>query len=321
VSVFSDLNHLVDLTLDPSYADICGITQEELESNFAPEIETTLNNTGKSRNEYLEKMRQFYNGYRFSKVELKVYNPFGLLQHFNSGGDFEAYWYETGTPTFLIKLITDQKINIVNLSNMWIKYQNFRKFDIESMDAVTVLYQSGYLTISKYDRGQDIYALDYPNDEVRTSFATSLMEKYLQVPQDRSTALIIRLPAAIEKGEIENAVEALRQFLASIPHNIIEDREKYFQTATHIIFSMLGLNCRPEVCTSDGRLDALVETKNFVYCFELKIDKTADEAMEQINKKDYPLQWKGSGKKLFKVGVNFDSEKRNIGEWKYEIVE
>jgi hypothetical protein len=321
VSIFSDLNHLVDLTLDPLYADICGITQDELESCFAPEIENAVKNTGKSPEEYLKEVRQFYNGYRFSKKEIKVYNPFGLLKHFNSGGDFGDYWYETGTPTFLIKLITDQKIDILNLTNKRIDHRHFSKFDIENMDAVVVLYQSGYLTISGYDEKDNSFALDYPNDEVRTAFATSLIEQYLQVPKDRSIALIVKLPSAIRKGEIENAVEALRSFLASIPNNIIENREKYFQTATHIVFTMLGLNCRSEVCTSDGRLDALVETKDFIYCFEFKIDKSADEAMEQIDKNDYLLPYKGCGKKQFKVGVNFDSGKRNIGEWKYEIIE
>jgi hypothetical protein len=181
VSVFSELNHLIDMTLDPRYADICGITQEELEHNFRPEIDAVLENTGRSREEYMDNLRNYYNGYRFSEKPLKVYNPFGLLNHFDQSGKFEPYWYETSTPSFLIKLITDQRINIL----------------------------------------------------------------------------------------------------------------------------------------SDGRIDTLVETKKFVYCFEFKINKTANEALAQIDTKEYMLPWTGSGKKLFKVGVNFDSEKRNIGDWKY----
>ncbi|MDR0307393.1 MAG: AAA family ATPase [Chitinispirillales bacterium] len=169
VSIFSDLNHLVDLTLDQRYGDICGLTQNEVEQNFVSEIETILKDTSRNREDYIEKLPRYYNGYRFSKKPLTVYNPFGLLKHFDSGGEFLPYWYETGTPAFLVKLITKQKINIVNLNDKWIRYENLRKFDIENMDAVTVLYQSGYLTISKYDEERERCALDYPNEEVSSA--------------------------------------------------------------------------------------------------------------------------------------------------------
>ncbi|MDR2577770.1 MAG: ATP-binding protein, partial [Chitinispirillales bacterium] len=317
VSVFSDLNHLDDLTLDSSYADLCGITQEELERDFGPEIDGILEETGKSREEYMDELRQYYNGYRFSKKPLKVYNPFGLLNHFKKGGEFEPYWYETGTPSFLIRLITDQKINIANLSKMQVGYREFCKYDVEHMKVEPVLYQSGYLTITDYNDDKNRYTLDFPNLEVRSCFSTSLIEQYLQVPTDRSRALIFKLPDALEDGEIEEAVDAIRQCLASVPYDIIKETENYYQTAIHLVFTMLGLGCRSEVRIADGRIDTLVETKNFVYCFEFKLDKTADEALAQIDTKEYLLPWTGSGKKLFKVGVNFDSEKRNIGEWKY----
>ena len=151
VSVFSDLNHLDDLTLDPAYADICGITQEELERDFGPEIEEILKETGRNREEYMDNIRMYYNGYRFSRKPIKVYNPFGLLNHFKKGGDFSPYWYETGTPTFLIKLVTEQKINILSLNNMQVGHYDFRKYDVENMKAEPVLYQAGYLTIADYN--------------------------------------------------------------------------------------------------------------------------------------------------------------------------
>ncbi|GHU53690.1 hypothetical protein FACS1894200_14170 [Spirochaetia bacterium] len=147
VSVFSDLNHIVDLTLDSRYADICGITQEELEQNFGPEIDEVLQNTGKNRETYLDELRRFYNGYRFTEKPLTVYNPFGLLQHFDTNGKFTTYWYNTGTPTFLIKLIVNQKINIIDLHNMRVGSVEFGKYDAQSMGAVPLLYQSGYLTV------------------------------------------------------------------------------------------------------------------------------------------------------------------------------
>jgi hypothetical protein len=316
VSVFSELNHLDDLTLNPRYAGICGITQKELERNFGPEIEAILENTGKNREEYMGNLRNYYDGYRFSEKPLKVYNPFGLLHHFNQSGKFAPYWYETGTPTFLVRLITEQKINILNLTDMQVGPEEFRIFDAENMLAEPVLYQSGYLTITDYDDELDMYTLDFPNNEVRTSFAKSLIDHYLQPSNETAGRLNVKLLQAMAKGDIEETINALRRFLAAIPYDIIEKTENYYRTAIHLIFNILGLNCRSEVHTSNGRMDSLVELKNFVYCFEFKLDKTADEALAQIDTKEYLLPWTGSGKKLFKIGVNFDSEKRNIGEWK-----
>jgi hypothetical protein len=183
VSVFSDLNHLVDLTLDPNYADICGITHEELVHNFEPEIAEILQNTGKSHEVYLDELRRFYNGYRFSERPLTVYNPFGLLKHFFNNGKFLTYWYETGTPTFLIKLIKNQNINILDLNQLSVSYADFSKYDIETMKAVPLLYQSGSLTISDYDAEQNQFVLDYPNEEVRSCFAQSLLEEYAQASE------------------------------------------------------------------------------------------------------------------------------------------
>jgi hypothetical protein len=296
VSVFSELNHLDDLTLDPCYADLCGITQEELERDFCLVIDNILEETGKNREEYMENLRQYYNGYRFTEKPLKVYNPFGLLTHFKKNGKFEPYWYETGTPNFLIKLITEQKIDIVNLSNMQVMYEDFRKYDVENMKAEPVLYQSGYLTITDYDDNRNRYTLDFPNIEVRSSLTTSLLQQYLQVPDDRSRALIFRLPDSLEDGDIEGAIEAIRQYMAGVPYDIIKETENYYETAVFLMFKMFGLNCRSELRIADGRIDTLVETKNFVYCFEFKIDKTADEALAQIDTKEYMLPWTGAGR-------------------------
>jgi len=316
VSIFSDLNHLTDMTLDPRYADICGITQEELETGFEPEIESVLTKNEKNRKEYLEELRRFYNGYQFSEKPLKVYNPFGLLKHFNRNGKFLSYWYDTGTPTFLVKLIASQKINILNLSNMQVGDNDFHKYDIETMRAEPLLYQSGYLTIKDYDEEFELYTLDFPNVEVRSCFANSLLEHYLQNANETAGALNTRLSQALLKGDIENAINALRLFFAAIPYDIIRESENYYETAVHLIFTMLGFNCRSEVRIAAGRIDTLVETKNFVYCFEFKLDKTAEEALAQIDTKEYLLPWTGSGKTLYKVGVSFDKEKRTIGEWK-----
>ncbi|MDR2898546.1 MAG: ATP-binding protein [Spirochaetaceae bacterium] len=316
VSIFSDLNHLADLTLDPNYADLCGITQKEVEENFDSEITEICENIGKNRDEYLEELRRFYNGYRFSKKPLTVYNPFGLLNHFYKSGEFLPYWYETGTPTFLIKLIIEQKINILGLQDMHVRYEDFSKYDIETLKAEPLLYQSGYVTIRDYDAELEQFILDYPNKEVESSFSRALLEQYTQSSDEQSRSLYTQLPTALIKGEPEKALEALRIYFASIPYDLIQKRENYYQTAIHLLFSMLGLNCRSEVRIAAGRIDTLVETKKYVYCLEFKLDGSAEEALAQIDTKEYLLPWAGSGKDLFKIGVNFDHTKRSIENWK-----
>jgi len=313
VSIFSDLNQLTDLTLDPRYADLCGLTQDEVEANFGPEIDGILENTERSRDGYLEELRRFYNGYRFSEATQTVYNPFGLLKHFYTGGKFGEHWYETATPSFLVDLIAGNKINVLDINDTQITQSDFGKYDIDNLEPVPLLCQTGYLTIIGYDAESGEYTLDFPNNEVRASFAGSLLTHYSGASiTDRLDAKFIR---AIVKGDIDAAMDTLRRFFAAIPYDIIVEKEKYFQTVVHLIFTMLGFNCRSEVRISDGRIDALVETWQFVYCFEFKLNGTAEEALAQIDSKEYAFPWTGSGKKVFKVGVNFDYEKRNIGEW------
>jgi hypothetical protein len=316
VSIFSDLNHLTDISLDPRYSDICGITQEEMERDFEPEIDGIVREGGKNRVEYLAKLKRFYNGYRFSEKPLTVYNPFGLLNHFDKGGKFAPYWYSSATPTFLISLIENQHIDVLHLGGQTVHASAFHKYDVETMEAVPVLYQSGYLTIVDYDDEQNCYALDFPNEEVRGSFAESLVEKYLHVGGENLNLFIMRFFGSLVKGNIGGIMDALKPFFASIPYDLIANTENYYQTVIHLIFTMLGLQCRSEVRIAAGRIDTLVETNTLVYCFEFKLNGTAEEALEQIDTKEYLLPWTGSGKKLFKVGVAFDKDKRNIGGWK-----
>jgi hypothetical protein len=199
---------------------------------------------------------------------------------------------------------------------MQVEYEDFHKYDIENMKAEPLLYQSGYLTIKDYDEELNQFILDYPNEEVRSSFSKSLLDQYLQPSGETSRTLNTRLPAALIKGDVDGAMNTLKSFLASIPYDIIKEKENYYETAVHLIFSMFGFNCRSEVRIASGRIDTLIETKRYVYCFEFKLNGTAEEALAQISTKEYLLPWEGSRKQLFKVGVNIDSEKRNISEWK-----
>jgi hypothetical protein len=316
VSVFSDLNNVTDISLIPRFYDLCGITQEELERDFAGEIAAVLEEKHIDRPGYLGEVKRFYNGYRFSRVPETVYNPFGLLNHFNENGEFNAYWFATGTPAFLITLIEKQKIDILNLEKERVNGFEFQRFDVENMDAVPVLYQSGYLTIAGYDEELREYALDYPNEEVRGSFAEALLDYYVKKNETELKPSVLAAPRALLSGDVDGAMEALKPFFAAIPYGIQIRNEKYYQTVVYLVFRMMGLFCRSEVQTADGRIDCVVETKNHVYCFEFKLNGTVEEALAQIDSKDYLLPWSGKGKDLIKVGVSFDYEKRNIGAWK-----
>jgi len=320
VSVFSALNQLSDLTLDPRYADICGLTQEELEANFGPEIDGVLESTGRNREEYIDRLRRFYNGYRFSKNPLTVYNPFGILNHFDQNGDFRPYWYRSGTPTLLTDLINSQNIDLTNLNNMQVGYDDFDAFDIEEMEPAPLLYQTGYLTITDYDEKEEGFTLDYPNIEVRSAFAKSLATRCLKTPSNWSYSSCKKLMAALNGGDVDAAMEAVKLFLTKIPYDLFQKRENFFQSVIYVVFAMLGLDCRTEERIATGRVDMLVKTRNFVYCFEFKLDGSAKEALAQIDSKEYALPWTGSGKKVFKVGVSFDFEKRNIGEWVSAVI-
>ncbi|MDR2375609.1 MAG: ATP-binding protein [Treponema sp.] len=336
IGVFSDLNNLTDISLNPDYYDICGFTQEELETNFEPEINSIVignaadgyiadgcvadgcvaANPDQSSQEYMNRLKHFYNGYRFSEKPATVYNPYGLLNHFFNRGKFGSYWYSTATPTFLIKLIAEQKIDILDLERKTVTICDFQKFNIDKMDVLPVLYQTGYLTISGYNQEAETFTLDYPNEEVRASFADSLLEHYTKAENNEAYTCAQKINISLIKGHVEDALNALRSLFAAIPYDIQIKQEKYYQTIVYLTFRMFGLNCQSELRTADGRIDVLVETQKYVYCFEFKLNGTADEALQQIDSREYLLQWKGSGKKLFKVGINFDFEKRNIGEWK-----
>ncbi|GBU21752.1 ATPase AAA [Fibrobacteres bacterium R8-0-B4] len=316
VSVFSGLNQITDMTFDPRYADICGLTQEEVEADFEPEIESVLQNTGAKRADYIGRLRRFYNGYRFTKDPLTVYNPFGLLNHFYSNGEFADYWYRSATPSFLVELLNQQKVQIHDLGNMRVGYSDFERFDIDHIAPAPLLYQTGYLTITGYDEERRVFTLDYPNEEVYASFADSLLKHGLGIPPENAAALHVKLIDAVYDGDVDAVLNAIKVFLGGIPYDVIPpEKEAYFQAAVHLIFKMLGFDCRPEVRIADGRIDAVVETKKFVYCFEFKLDGSAEEALAQIDTKEYAFPWTGSGKKVFKVGVNFDFEKRNIDRW------
>ncbi|MCL2823784.1 MAG: ATP-binding protein, partial [Polyangiaceae bacterium] len=314
VSIFSGLNQLTNLTLNPHYADICGFTHEEVMSYFASAIDSVTEEHGVDRDDYVRQLRQFYNGYRFSRKPTTVYNPFSLLSHFRDEGEFDSYWYESGTPSFLLKLFGERKLGFLDLDGRQISHRELKESGIESAAPEPMLVQSGYLTISDYDTRTRTYTLDYPNGEVRSAFADSLANHYFAASKIQGESLSHNLMKALLGGDPQQALLTMERFLASIPYDMVGGGEKYYHTAVHLTFAILGIECRSEVRTSSGRADSIVETLDYVYCFEFKIDKPVEEAIAQIDEKEYLKPWMGKGKKLFKVGVSFDSKKRNIGD-------
>ena len=315
VSVFSALKNLTDITLDPEYAALLGVTPEELEKDFADYIDKWAKDyNGKKK--YIDKLRDSYNGYRFTKNPQAVYNPFCLLKHFDSG-DFQKFWFETATPSYLINLLDSQKIDILNIKDFSVGMEDFKKYDSDNMEAVPVLYQSGYLTVKDYDKESNSFVLGYPNKEVESAFANELATKYLKIPGSEKSSFAVNVIKWLYAGEIERVIaDGFIPFMAAIPYSITIPKEKYFQTIFHIIFNMFGFQCRSEVQIAAGRIDSILEMPKFVYCFEFKLNSTALEALKQIDSKEYLTPWKGKGKTLYKIGVAFDQKKRNIKEWK-----
>jgi hypothetical protein len=315
VSVFSALNNLTDITLDPEYSTLLGITQGELERDFVDYIEKWSKEYG-GKKKYIEKLKDSYNGYRFTENPQTVYNPFCLLKHFDSG-KFQHFWFETATPSYLINLLDSKKIDILNIKNFSVRTKEFKKYDSDNMDAVPVLYQSGYLTVKDYIKDTDKFMLGYPNKEVESAFADELAIKYLKMPGSEKESFASNVIDWLYAGEPEKIIsDGFIPFMASIPYSITIAKEKYFQTIFHIIFNIFGFQCRSEVQIATGRIDSILETPKFVYCFEFKLKGTAAEALKQIDSKEYLTPWKGKGKTLFKIGVSFDHKKRKIKEWR-----
>jgi hypothetical protein len=315
-SIFSDLNQLYDISLKPDYCDICGITQSELELYFGAELKKCAANQNTDYHLYMERLKNVYNGYRFSRKPLTVYNTFGLFNHFLDDGNFQPYWFQTATPSFLIKLIENEKINILNIENKKLFPADFGDYKSTNLKAIPVLYQSGYLTIVDYDPTTGLYTLSYPNDEVKTCFAEALTDIMMGINVEIRSSLVNSLFKCLSSGDTDGFINTLIPYYANIPYDLITKIEYCYQLIFYSALQMLGLNCKAEVHTSTGSIDALINIGQYIYLIEFKLDKTAEEALEQIETNNYALPYLNSPHKIIKLGINFDSKERNISEWK-----
>ena len=315
ISLFSDLNNLKDISLDENYTDICGITEEEIKTNFKEHLQAFAEKEETTSEDILSQLKAMYDGYHFSKdIKTDIYNPFSLLNSLTDF-DFRNYWYQTGTPTFLIKLLQENDYDLKDLSEGNITARDLTSKESMLSAPVALFYQSGYLTIKDYDKELQEYTLGYPNKEVEQSFLEFLLPRYVHTIDDKSASYLSKFIKDLRAGRIEDSLEKMKVFFAGIPYDIIKDTENYYQTILFLICRLVGFYSQAEYRTSRGRMDMVIKTKDYVYVFEFKFDKSAKEALEQIDSKDYPLAFQQDERKLYKVGVNFSSQTKNIDEY------
>ena len=317
ISVFSDLNQLKDISMDARYATICGITDKELRRDFQPELEALAANEGLSYEEVCQKMKRMYDGYHFRHNMEGLYNPFSVLNALDSV-EFGSYWFSTGTPTFLVQLLKETDYDLRNLEGIELPVNQFADYRADADYPIPVIYQSGYLTIKGYDKEFQSYTLGFPNEEVKYGFLNFLVPYYTGVSSNENLFNIRHFVNELRSGDVNAFLTRLRAFFAGIPYELNDKTERHYQAIFYLVFRLLGQYMEVEERSAKGRADAVVKTKDYVYVFEFKLDGNVDEALKQIDEKGYLLPYSVDERKLLKIGVSFDSDERNIGEWKIQ---
>ncbi len=320
VSVFSGFNQPKDISMDARYETLCGITQEELDSYFVEPVSAMAARNRCSFEEMKSLLKQKYDGYHFSDNMTDVYNPFSLLNALDSLR-LQDYWFSSGTPTYLIRLLAHFRENMNELTGKYYRTEEFIDYKADVEQPLPMIYQSGYLTIKDYDMRRNTFLLDFPNNEVKNGFLTAIATSYLQ-PKKRVEGWIFDMLDALEAGEPDTLCTLFTSFLSSIPYTMRRkddevERERYFQYTFYLILRLISVyTVYVEKVQSQGRVDCVLETPQYVYIFEFKLDGTADDALRQIEEKGYAREYASDARKLYKIGASFSSETGTIGEWK-----
>ena len=315
MSVFSDLNNPKDISMDARYTDICGISEADLNDYFSESVRKLAEAYGLSDDECRQKLAMMYDGYHFCEDSMGIYNPFSLLNTFDSL-KFKEYWFETGTPSFLVKVMKNTSYDITSLSEQEADSSLLTDIGSAFLNPVPLLYQSGYLTIKGYDEDFQMYRLGFPNREVKHGFLNYLMRYYTPVGSETPMMLISRMTRDIRGGNPEGFMTRLDALFARTNYQIQGDCEKDFQYAMYIIIELMGEYVETERTTSNGRIDILIKTKDYVYIIEIKTDSTPDEALAQIEEKGYARPFADDRRRIFRIGVNFSTANRRIDGWK-----
>ncbi len=319
VSIFSELNNITNISMRNEYAGICGITKEELLTDMTEDIDMLAKEQEITHKEAIAKLKENYDGYHFSAKSPDVFNPYSLLNCF-SAKEFGAYWFTSGTPTYLINMMRKYGTQPTNLGKMYAKDSAFDA-PTENMTAITpLLYQSGYLTIKGYDRYSQLYTLDLPNKEIKVGLFESLLPNYLEgMFAQNGDVTIAQMSVLIRQDDMDGALQLLQDFLGTVPYCNVTNYEGHYQQMLFLIFTLLTeYVVDVEVHTPKGRVDIVLLTRTRLYIIELKLNKDAQTAMRQINLKNYAQRFSLSGKPITKVGINFDSTQGNITDWVVE---
>jgi len=320
VGVFSDLNNLLDLTMNYAFATAFGLTEAEIRENLADHMVAFAQREKLTVADLLAKMRHWYNGFCFAPEAENVYNPYSTLLLFYHQR-FANYWFESGTPTFLINLLRQRNYDIEQLDQLRLGELAFSTYEIENLAIVPLLFQTGYLTIKGYDRETQQYDLTYPNYEVENAFLVNLLDAFSNSQPGFSEAHLWQLVEALQAYDLEMFFKVLQTLFANIDYDLHLNQEKYYQTIFYLIFKLMGLRIAAEVKTNAGRIDDVVETADRIYLFEFKLDKDAESALQQVNEQRYSQKYQLQGKQITCVGVNFNTTTRNVNEWKTLEVE
>ena len=318
MSIFSELNNLKNISMRDDFSAICGITERELLDELRPDIERMALANGETYEAACAHLKRQYDGYHFSKHCEDIYNPFSLFNAFDAK-EYKNFWFSTGTPTFLIDLLQETDFDVRQLEGVEATDEQFDAPTERVTSPIPVLYQSGYLTIKGYDPEFQVYRLAYPNGEVRKGFIESLLPAYLELPGQSSTFYVVSFIRDLRKGDIESCLERTRSFFASIPNDLENKTEKHYQTIFYLLFRLMGMYVDSEVKSAVGRADVVIKMQDAIYVLEFKYDGTAREALAQINSRLYAVPYRKDGRRIVKVGINFDSATRTIGDWVIEV--
>ena len=328
ISIFSDLNNLKDISLNETYAGICGISQKELEANFQPEIKALAEKQKLDYPQALAALKQWYDGYLFHPAGEGMYNPYSLLNAFDDI-EIKSYWFSTGTPTFLVNYLKEAHYYIPDLDgNVQLDEDGLQTYRAIAQDALPILFQAGYLTIKTYIQEAGMYRLGFPNNEVRYGFLKNLLPAYSGLPFVETGTSVWKFVEDIREGNIEGVMERLKAIISGIAYDSFTEenlklREQNYQTAVYLVFALMGQFVQTEVHCSTGRADCIVWTAETVYIFEFKLSSNgnANDAITQIRESRYAARYKADSKKIVLIGSSFDEQTRTIKEWKAEVLE
>ena len=315
VSVFSDLNNLDDISMRKDYVELCGVSDRELHDTLDAELHEFADVRGVTYDKLCAELKECYDGYHFTYNSIGIYNPFSLLNTFKYR-EFGSYWFETGTPTYLVELLKKHHYDLERMAHEETSAAVLNSIDSTSDNPIPVIYQSGYLTIKGYEERFGIYSLGFPNREVEEGFVKFLLPFYANTNAVESEFEIQKFVREVEAGDYDSFFRRLRSFFADTPYELIRDLELHYQNVLFIVFKLVGFYVKAEYHTSEGRIDLVLQTDKFVYVIEFKLDGTAEDALRQINEKHYALPFEAGGnRRLFKIGVNFNAKMRNIEKW------